>query len=270
MEAEFLNTLYVTTDMAQVKLDHDAVRVLSEGDELLKIPLLHLSGLVVFGTVLVSPGLIYRLSGEGKSLTHLSRSGRFVARLEGPVSGNVLLRQAQFRALDNVETTTLLARTFVAGKIHNSRNMLLRSARDARHPQTKERLAGAAQTLANVLERLGPARDLDQIRGLEGEAAKNTFAVFDAMIPRHRDAFALTGRNRRPPLDRSNALLSFLYALLAGDCSAALESCGLDPQAGFLHALRPGRSLRCHKRPDRGHHARRRRRQRHELHGAPK
>lgn len=240
MTAEYLNTLYVTRDAASVRLDHDTLRVDAEGDCLLHLPLLHLGSLVVFGNVYVTPALMRRFAGEGKSIVYLTRSGRFAARVEGPVNGNVLLRQSQYRAVDDAVMTAALARSFVAGKIQNSRSLLQRSSRDA--DSKRRRLLGPAiDALADALCRLDGCDELDVIRGIEGECARRVFGAFGALLTQQRADFEMVGRSRRPPRDRTNALLSFLYALLASDCSAALEAVGLDPQAGYLHALRPGR-----------------------------
>lgn len=240
MIAEYLNTLYVMRDAATVRLDHETIRVDAERECLLHVPVLHLGCLVVFGNVYVTPAVMRRFAGEGKPIVYLSRSGRFVARVEGPVSGNVLLRQSQYRAMDDSVITAALARSFVAGKVQNSRCMLQRSARDADRGR-REAFQPAIDVLAVGLGRLDGCGDLDVIRGIEGECARRVFDVFGMLFTQQRADFAMQGRNRRPPRDRTNALLSFLYALLASDCSAALEATGFDPQAGYLHALRPGR-----------------------------
>jgi CRISPR-associated protein Cas1 len=207
----------------------------------LQVPLIHLSGLVVFGDVLVTPAVVARFMEDGRSIVFLSRSGRFVGRMHGPTTGNVLLRQAQYRSIDDQTVALRLARDFVAGKVQNSRDMVLRRARDTRRPSSSTRLRAVATDLATMLPALIEAPSLDAIRGIEGEAARAVFGVFNELLTSSRETFAIDHRTRRPPLDRTNCLLSFLYALLRADCSAALEAVGLDPQAGFLHALRPGR-----------------------------
>ena len=238
-----LNTLYVMTPKAYVHLENATVRIDVEREKRLQVPLHHLTGLVTFGNVMVSPALIHRLADEGKSLVLLDEHGRFKARLEGPVSGNILLRQAQHRAASNPQTTLEFARIFVAGKLKNSRAILQRGAREAANPDEAGQLARAADNLAASLRTTAGATNLDELRGIEGEAARGYFAALNLIVkPQARQAFALNGRTRRPPLDRFNALLSFLYALLMNDCRSALESAGLDPQLGFLHAVRPGRA----------------------------
>lgn len=238
---ELLNVLYVQTQGAVLHLEHDTVRVNLEGETKLRVPLMRLGGIVVFGQVTLTPFLIQRCAEDGRALIWLSRTGRFKARVEGPLRGNVLLRRAQHLALSDRERTTAVARQIVAGKLQNSRQVLLRAAREAPDPEDGEALGDEADRLASLLVRLRSLTDLDEIRGAEGEAARAYFGVFGRMVSKERGTFSLDGRNRRPPRDRVNALISFLYALLRGECAAALEGVGLDPQVGFLHALRPGR-----------------------------
>jgi len=238
-----LNTLYVMTPQSYVHLENGTVRIDVEREKRLQVPLHHLAGLVTFGNVMISPALIHRLGDEGKSLVLLDEHGRFKARLEGPVSGNILLRQAQHRAANDSKATLELARACVAGKLKNSRAILQRGAREAADPEEAVELRRAADNLAASLRAAADANDLDELRGVEGEAARRYFAALNLIVkPQARQAFTLNGRTRRPPLDRFNALLSFLYALLMNDCRSALESVGLDPQLGYLHAVRPGRA----------------------------
>lgn len=238
---QLLNTLYITTEGAYVHLDHETLKVDVEKETKLQIPLHHLGGVVCFGDVMLSPALMHRCAEDGRSLVLLNRNGRFQARVEGPVSGNVLLRRAQHEAASNSEKTVSIAKRMVAGKIQNSRQIVLRGAREADDPNEAATLKETAASLGNALARLSVYDDLEQIRGVEGESARAYFGAFDLMVRENREAFKLDGRNRRPPLDRMNALLSFLYAVLANDCTAGAEGVGLDPQVGFLHALRPGR-----------------------------
>ena len=237
------NTLYVMTPNAYAHLDNSTVRIEVEHETRLRVPLHHIGTLVCFGNVLVSPALMHRLADEGKSLVLLDIRGRFKARLEGPVSGNILLRQAQFRAAGDPDQTLRIARSLVAGKLRNSRSVLLRGARESADPGEADRLGRAAETLAASLRSAKSANTLDALRGVEGEAARGYFAALNLIVkPQARADFALDGRTRRPPLDRFNALLSFLYSMLMNDCRSAVESVGLDPQLGFLHAVRPGRA----------------------------
>jgi CRISPR-associated protein Cas1 len=238
---ELLNTLYVQTQGAVLRLDHDAVRVEVEHELRLRAPLLRLNGIMVFGQVTVTPFLIERCAEDGRTLVWLNRNGRFRARMEGHVRGNVLLRRAQHLALSDAHEPWRIARQITAAKIQNSRQVLLRAAREAAAAEDRAALSAAAERLAVGLNRLQATRDLDQVRGTEGEAARSYFDVFGYMVRGDRASFTMDGRTRRPPRDRVNAVLSFLYALVQAECASALEGVGLDPQVGFLHALRPGK-----------------------------
>lgn len=237
---ELLNTLYVMTQGAVLNLDHDTVRVTVEGEMKLRAPLVRVAAIVVSGNVTITPFLIHRCGEDGRSITWLTRTGRFKARIQGPVSGNVLLRRAQHLALSYPSWPERLARQFVAAKVQNSRLVIMRAARESTG-EPAEALQRAATVLAGILVRLRDLDDLNQIRGAEGEAARAYFGVFGLFIRAEREAFSAEGRSRRPPRDRVNALISFLYALLRQECASALEGVGLDPQVGYLHTLRPGR-----------------------------
>lgn len=238
---ELLNVLYIQKQGAVLHLDHDTVRVALDGETKLRVPLLRLQGIVVFGQVTVTPFLIHRCADDGRELVWMTNSGRYKAQLSGPVTGNVLLRRAQHLALSDSKRTLNLARQFVASKLQNSRIQLLRSSRDAGSQRDRELLAAAAAELAGSLERLPQTDDLNQVRGTEGEAARIYFEAFSAMVRVRRETFAFRGRSRRPPQDPVNAVISFLYSLLTSECVAALSAVGLDPQVGYLHTLRPGR-----------------------------
>ncbi|MHB8252978.1 MAG: type I-C CRISPR-associated endonuclease Cas1c [Acidiferrobacter sp.] len=237
------NTLYIMTPHAYAHLENSTLRIDVEHAKKLQVPLHHLGGLVCFGNILVSPALMHRLADEGKSLVFLDDSGRFKARLEGPVSGNILLRQAHHRrALDSAFVLEL-ARAVVAGKLKNSRVNLQRGAREAEDPDECAALTRTTDNLAASLRAAAVANTLDELRGIEGEAARGYFAALNLIVkPQARATFMLNGRTRRPPLDRFNALLSFLYAMSMNDCRSAVEAAGLDAQLGFLHAVRPGRA----------------------------
>jgi CRISPR-associated protein Cas1 len=237
------NTLYVMTPHAYVHLENATLRIDVEREKKLQVPLHHLGGLVCFGNVMVSPALMHRLADEGKSLVMLDNSGRFKARLEGPVSGNILLRQAHHRKA--LETTFSLefARAVVAGKLKNSRTNLQRGAREASTSDETVTLTRTTDNLAASLRAVTVAKNMDELRGIEGEAARGYFAALNLIVkPQMRASFTFNGRTRRPPLDRFNALLSFLYAMSMNDCRSAVEAVGLDAQLGFLHAVRPGRA----------------------------
>ena len=240
---QLLNTLYVTTPDTYLRLDNDTLRVEVDHETRLRVPLHHLSAVVCFGHIGLSAPLMHRLAEEGIALVLLDDNGRFKARLEGAVSGNVMLRQAQFQRVADATFTLDMARACVAGKIKNTRQVLLRGAREAKSDDEAKTLARLADDLAASLRALPAAASLDALRGLEGEAARQYFSGLSLLVrPDQREAFAMDGRTRRPPRDRFNAVLSFLYAMWMNDCRSALEAAGLDPQVGFLHALRPGRA----------------------------
>ena len=235
---ELLNTLYVQTPGASVHLDHDAVRVVIEGETRLRAPLMRLESIVVFGPITVSPQMVHRCADDGRSLVFLTTGGRFKARLEGPVRGNVLLRRGQHLALDDSGKTSHIARQFVAAKVQNSRLVLLRGARESRG-EPAELLRSAAAGLADILRNIHDLQGLDHIRGAEGEAARIYFQAFNLLIRSGADGFSFERRSRRPPRDRANSLLSFLYTLVRGECTSALEGVGLDPQVGYRQPCGP-------------------------------
>ncbi|HRE17481.1 MAG TPA: type I-C CRISPR-associated endonuclease Cas1c [Rhodocyclaceae bacterium] len=240
---QLLNTLYITTPESYVHLDNQTLRVEVEKETRLRVPLHHLGAVVCFGHVSLSLPLMHRLADDGITLVLLDSNGRFKARLEGAVSGNVLLRQAQHRLAGEPEFALSLARNCVAGKVKNCRQVLLRGAREAKGENDVALLTRGSADLAATLRALPGAGDLDTLRGFEGEAARQYFAAVSSLVRTNaREVFQMNGRSRRPPRDRVNALLSFLYSLLMNDCRSALEAVGLDPQIGFLHAIRPGRA----------------------------
>lgn len=240
---QILNTLYVMTPNAYVHLENDTLRIDVEREKKLQVPLHHLGSVVCFGNIMVSPALMHRLADEGKSLVLLDQNGRFKARLEGPVSGNILLRRAHHARAGEAKFALEIAKACIAGKLRNCRQVLLRGARENVDSSGQETLAEGAEDLAQALRRVQLAPNLDGLRGVEGDAAKRYFGCLALLVRAdQRDAFAMSGRTRRPPLDRFNSLLSFLYSMLMNDCRSAAESVGLDPQLGFLHAVRPGRA----------------------------
>ncbi len=240
---QLLNTLYVTTPDTYLRLDNDTLRVEVNRETRLRVPLHHLSAVVCFGHINLSAPLMHLLADRGIALVLLDDNGRFKARLEGAVSGNVLLRQAQFQRVADPAFTLDMARASVAGKLKNTRQVLQRGAREAKAEDEANALARLADNLAASLRALPGEDSLDGVRGIEGEAARRYFSGLNLLVRAdQRAAFAMDGRTRRPPRDRLNALLSFLYAMWMNDCRSALEAAGLDPQVGFLHALRPGRA----------------------------
>ena len=240
---QLLNTLYVTIPESYVHLENDTVRLEIEHETRLRVPLHHLGAVVCFGNIKVSLPLMHRLADEGIALVLLDEHGRFKARLEGAVSGNVLLRRAQHQRSMDDGFTVKVARNCIAGKIRNCRQVLLRGARESRSDEDSSALSRSADDLAAALRALPETTSLDALRGVEGEAARQYFSGLNRLVrPDARGAFQMEGRTRRPPRDRMNAIMSFIYALLMNDCRSAVEASGLDPQVGFLHVLRPGRA----------------------------
>ncbi len=240
---QLLNTLFVTTPGAYLRIEGETVCIEVDHEKRLQVPIHHIGGVVVFGDTMVTPALIHRCADEGRTLVFLDRNGQFKARVEGETNGNVLLRQAQYQAIDSPERALEISRACVAGKLRNSRHVLLRGARDAQNAEDKGALRHGARLLASGLRKLPGAPNPDSVRGLEGEGARVYFGTMNHLIrEEQRSLFRFERRSRRPPRDRINALLSFLYTLLMSDCRSALEGVGLDVQVGFLHGLRPGRA----------------------------
>lgn len=236
---KLLNTLYVTTPEAYLAKDGLNVVVSVDKKELFRIPVINIEGIVTFGYMGASPGLMKLCVDNGVSLVFMSPQGRFIGRVQGATKGNVLLRKKQYR-LSEVESIALhLSRLFVAGKIFNSRNILKRFIRDNGQDDVVE---SAAMQLHWCRKRAIDAENMEILRGEEGCAANVYFSVFDHLILHQKSDFSFGGRSRRPPKDEVNAMLSFVYTLIANDVAAALESVGLDPYVGFMHTLRPGRA----------------------------
>lgn len=240
-----LNTIYVTSEDAWMRKDGANLVVEVDGAERGRVPLHLLDGVVSFGRAGASPALMAACAEAGVALSHLSPNGRFLARVEGVRTGNVLLRRTQYRAADDPARVVPVVRAVVAAKSANQRAVVRRALRDhgaGMDPPAHQALEQAERRLTDAGRHALAADRVDTLRGLEGEAAATYFGVFDHLIRAEGEAFRFTGRSRRPPLDRMNALLSFLYAMLGHDCRSALEAHGLDPQVGFLHADRPGRA----------------------------
>lgn len=240
-----LNTIYVSSEGAYLRKDGQNLVVEVEGAERGRVPLHLLEGVVSFGRVGVSPSLMAACAEAGIALSLLEPNGRFLARVEGRRTGNVLLRRTQYRVADDPARQVPIVRAMVTAKTANQRAVARRALRDhgaAMDPAARDALAGMERKLTDVGRRALATDGVDALRGLEGEAAQAYFAGFDLFVRTEGEAFRFRGRSRRPPLDRINALLSFLYAMLGHDCRSALETHGLDPQVGFLHADRPGRA----------------------------
>lgn len=242
---QHLNTLFITTDGAWLRKDGANIVVEVERAEIGRVPVHMMGGIVCFGRVGMSPPLMGHCAKAGVAVSFLSEHGKFMARVEGPCSGNVLLRRRQYRMADDPAAGLVIVRAIVAAKAANQRAVLRRALRD--HGAGLEdaghaRLDDAQRRLGDVARRVAEAPDIDAARGHEGDAANAYFGVFDHLVRRADGTFRFGGRSRRPPLDPCNALLSFLYAMVGHDCRSALESVGLDPQVGFLHRDRPGRA----------------------------
>ncbi|MEW8028758.1 MAG: type I-C CRISPR-associated endonuclease Cas1c [Candidatus Thiodiazotropha sp.] len=239
---QLLNTLYVTTQGAYLSKEGDTVLVKVEGERRLQLPIHTLNGIICFGQVSASPYLMGLCGERDVALSFLSERGRFLSRVQGPTSGNVLLRREQFRRADDEKACVAIAREIVSAKLANSRNVLQRALRDRPGGVGNDPISESVVHLSHLLKETRRERfTLDTLRGWEGEAARSYFSVFDYLITQQKEPFCFTRRSRRPPLDNINALLSFVYTLIAHEMSGALESAGLDPQVGYLHRDRPGR-----------------------------
>jgi CRISP-associated protein Cas1 len=238
---KLLNTLFVTTQGAYLCKEGETVCVRVGGEDRLKLPIHTIGGIVCFGQVSCSPFLLGHCAENHVAVSFMTENGRFLARVQGPVSGNVLLRREQYRRADDPAATNFMARSVLTAKIANSRTVLLRAARDHGDKTDSAALERASETLARSLARMNGSLSIDELRGIEGEAARTYFGAFNECITVDKDSFFFNERSRRPPMDNMNALLSFLYTMLAHDVSAAIEGVGLDPAVGFLHRDRPGR-----------------------------
>lgn len=236
-----LNTLFITTQGSYLSKEGDTVLVRVEQETKLQIPIHTLGGIVCFGQVSCSPFLMEMCGKNNVTLSFMSENGKFLARVQGPVSGNVLLRREQYHRADDADATLRIAKAIVLAKVANCRTVLLRAAREREADEGADALKKAADYLSLLLNQIKPSDDLEYARGKEGEAARVYFNVFDHLIATQKEDFYFHERSRRPPLDNMNALLSFLYTLLVHDTVSALEGVGLDPQVGFLHCERPGR-----------------------------
>lgn len=238
---KLLNTLYVTTPETYLALDGENVVVLLGDEEKLRLPLHTLESIAYFGYKGTSPALMGACAERGIRLSYFSPSGRFLAAASANENGNVLLRKLQYRLSDDAAASAKIARSFVLAKVYNSRWILERATRD--HPQRVniDALKESCRVLAEQMKSIAVCENLDVLRGLEGSASERYFSHLDQLILIDDERFRFENRNRRPPMDRVNAMLSFLYALLSNTCAAALQQAGLDPYVGFLHRDRPGR-----------------------------
>jgi CRISPR-associated protein Cas1 len=238
---KLLNTMHVMTQGAYLQRDGETVAVKVGSELRLRVPVHTLEGLVCWGRVSCTPPVLALCCENGVGISFLSEQGRFLARVTGPVSGNVLLRRQQYRMADGTGAALAFVRTIITAKIANSRVSLLRAAREIEDAVRQGRLRVAATRLSRIGLDAARGASIEETRGHEGLAGQVYFSAFDDMIVGDGEVFRFMGRSRQPPLDRTNALLSFIYALLRHDVESALESVGLDPAVGFLHADRPGR-----------------------------
>ena len=238
---KLLNTLYVTSEDAYLALKGETADVLFDDGTSKQIPLHTIESIVCFSYKGASPAFMGKCAENGIALSFFTPTGRYLASVGSNVNGNVLLRRAQFRIADDETVALSFAKSFIAGKLYNAKYVLLRCLRDHPLQVDCEKLQSAADAIQNYLSALKDAESAEVLRGIEGNAAAEYFGVFNELILQNKTDFYFEGRSRRPPLDNVNALLSFAYSLLSGDCVSALQSVGLDPYVGFLHTDRPGR-----------------------------
>lgn len=239
---KLLNTLYITSSDRYLSLDGENVVVLSEKQEIGRVPLHNLEAIITLGFTGASPALMGACAKRNISLSFLSHSGRFLARVSGEEKGNVFLRKRQYFLSECSNESLDIAKSFITGKIFNGRWVLERATRDHAMRINVEKLKNVSGQMKNSLLAIQKCESIDTLRGIEGEAASIYFSVFDELILQQKETFSFHGRNKRPPLDAVNALLSFVYTLLMQMNVSALETVGLDPYVGFMHTDRPGRA----------------------------
>ena len=235
------NTIYITTPDKYLFLDGENIVMRAKDDTEVRVPLHNIEDIVVFGGRGASPALMNKCTEENIGFNFMSRSGKFLARAEGAVSGNVYLRREQYRIADDEKRSLAIARNFIIGKLYNSRYVIERAIRDHSLQVDVDKLNERSELLAQAIVKCQSVSDIDALRGIEGESAQLYFSVFDELILQQKEDFHFTVRSKRPPLDNVNALLSFSYSMATGMCTSALEAVGLDPYVGFMHTDRPGR-----------------------------
>ena len=239
---KLLNTLYVTSENSYLALDGENIVIYEEQEERGRLPLHNLEGIVSFGYRGTSPALMGACADRNISLCYLTPQGKFLARVTGKVRGNVLLREQQYASSKDSEIGLSISRNCILGKVYNARWVIERALRDHPLQIDTERLKTVSVQLKHSLELIQNSVSRDQLRGYEGEAASLYFSVFDELILQQKKDFFFHGRNKRPPMDNVNTMLSFVYTLLTNSITSALESVGLDPCVGYLHTERPGRA----------------------------
>lgn len=238
---KLLNTLYVTSENSYLALDGENVVVYEEKNEIGRLPLHNLEGIVSFGYRGTSPALMGACADRNISLCYMTPQGKFLARVTGKIRGNVLLREQQYNSAKDTEISLSIAKNCITGKVYNARWVLERAVRDHGMQIDVNQVKAASDKLKNSLEYIKISQSKEQLRGYEGEAASIYFGVFDQLILQQKKDFTFQGRSKRPPLDNMNAMLSFVYTLLTNTITSALECVGLDPYVGYLHTERPGR-----------------------------
>ncbi len=238
---KLLNTLYITTPDRYLALDGETVLVKHEDNIIARVPLHNIDRIMTFGYTGASPALMGKCTQNGIELVFMSQSGKFLARVEGESNGNVLLRREQYRISDSPERSLEIARNIISAKLYNSRWSVERTIRDHGMRIDIDKFKRKSEFLQNSISKAVKCNDIDELRGIEGESASVYFSLFDDMILQQKDDFYFKNRNKRPPLDNVNAMLSFAYSLCTGMCASALESVGLDAYVGFMHTDRPGR-----------------------------
>ena len=236
-----LNTLFVTTQGAYLNREGETIVISVQREKKLQLPVHTLDGIVCFGNVMCSPYLLGLCAERDVAVSFLTEYGRFMARVQGPVSGNVLLRREQYRRADDAVASAAIAGSVIIGKLANTRTVLKRAIRDHGEKIDTDCVAAAADHISALLKSMAADAPLDSLRGMEGDAARVYFGVFNHLIVSPSNGFSFNGRNRRPPMDPVNCMLSFVYTLLLHDVRSALESVGLDSAVGYLHRDRPGR-----------------------------
>lgn len=235
------NTLYITKSDRYLSLDGENVVVLDGNKTIARIPLHNLEEIITFGYTGASPALMGACADKNISLCFLSKSGRFKARVTGKIYGNVLLRKEQYKISADLNKSNNIAKNMIFAKVYNSKWVIERAIRDYPYILDIDKLKKKSEYLTNSLREIRNAENLEVLRGIEGQASSTYFSVYDDLILQQKEDFYFKFRNRRPPIDNVNAMLSFIYTLLANMCASALETVGLDPYVGFLHRDRPGR-----------------------------
>lgn len=239
---KLLNTLYVTSENSYLALDGENIVVLEDKQEIGRLPLHNLEGIVSFGYRGTSPALMGACAERNISLCYISPQGKFLARVSGRTKGNVILREQQYESSSDEKTSFSIAQNCIIGKVFNARWVLERAVRDHSLQIDVDKVKDASEKLKNSLEYIKNCKSKEQLRGYEGEAASIYFSVFNELILQQKTDFEFCGRSKRPPMDKVNAMLSFVYTLLTNQIASALECVGLDPYVGYLHTERPGRA----------------------------